>query len=136
MDWNIIASICAIIGVFFLVYQFFYLPQKESKNEKEALLAHFYSTRAILDKLILEIETFVKDNNCLNREFANEATFKGQINHLIDIRNESLSDELFDKIREMPLTKEMISLMVKGLNEQTHSFHKASAYFRGRFVHQ
>lgn len=133
MDWNIIGGICAIIGVLFLLYQFIYLPREESKNEKQALLAHFTSTKIVLDKLIDDIDEFAQANNYYYHNFNNASTFRKQLDHLISIRKEGLSDELYKKIANEPLTKEMISLMIKGLDEQVKSFHQVSAYFRSTF---
>jgi hypothetical protein len=41
MSWEVISGICAVIGVIFGVYQFYYLPKAEIKELRMHLLLQF-----------------------------------------------------------------------------------------------
>ncbi|MBY0377311.1 MAG: hypothetical protein K2Q33_01945 [Gammaproteobacteria bacterium] len=129
MDLNVIGVICAIIGVLYLIYQFNILPSKETNDMRIVLLAQFASAQTMVDKLITDIETFAIENDCLESIFTQNASFRGQIQHLKEIKSESLSDGLMDKLKTMPLNKELYGAMMASLNEQIKSFHTANAYF-------
>jgi hypothetical protein len=129
MDLNIIGTICAIVGVLYLFYQFNILPPKETNDMRAVLLAQFISAQIMLDKLINGIEEYAIQNDCLESDFAPNASFGGQIAHLREIRSESLSTELYNRLKGMSLNKEIYGAMMASLNEQILSFQKASAYF-------
>jgi len=129
MVLNVIGVIYAVIGVLYLFYQFNILPSKETKDMRIVLLAQFASAQTMVDKLINDMEAFAVQNDCLESLFTQNASFQGQIQHLKEIKSESLSDGLLDKLKTMPLNKELYGAMMASLNEQIKSFHAANAYF-------
>lgn len=126
---DIIGALCSIIGVAFLIYQFSILPRKETANMRIVLLSQFKSAQSMVDKLINDVEEYAFNNNSLDKEFTPYVSFRLQIKHLIEIREQSLSEELYSTLKVIPLNKELYDAMIASLQEQILSFHKASAHF-------
>ena len=56
-----IGVICAIIGVGYLIYQFHFLPSQEIKEYRMTLVAQFYTSQKVIDKLIENITDYLSN---------------------------------------------------------------------------
>ncbi|RBQ06822.1 hypothetical protein [Pedobacter miscanthi] len=135
MNWEIISGICAIVGVGYLIYQFTFLPKKESDESKLALAAKIGTSQQLIRNLIAELKAYA----LLHGEselFSDRLTVGGYIRYLGDMERIELSDDMYRKLKEIDLSKDMIVSMSDSLSQQILSFNKSMAYFKTSFKYK
>ncbi|HET9055786.1 MAG TPA: hypothetical protein VFN30_02950 [Chitinophagaceae bacterium] len=90
----------------------------EPKEEKEHLLAQFLATQKISNQTKKNLIEFATANNAFDKELFPEVTYQSYITKMETSYNENLSDELFEKLKKMKLSKSNILSMTKSLERQ------------------
>lgn len=132
MNWELIGGICAIIGVIYLCYQFHYLPEQETKEFRNNMLAQFRTSQILITQLINDLEHYTLENDG-NIIFSDNMSIKGYIRYLKDMQQAELTEDMYARLRDEPLTKQNIITMADSLKAQIHSFNKSKAYFQSNF---
>lgn len=129
--WTILGTICSIIGVFYLIYQFGYLPKKEDNNAKLNLLVFYRTNQRLIDDLIFELNLYSKSNR--GTLFSRNLTFEGYIKYLEDMKATELNEDLYAKIKNENLSTEQCAIMLDSLQKQKHSFNESMMYLKTNF---
>lgn len=87
-------------------------------EEKENLLALFKSTQKLSLKLRNEIIQYATENNKMDSYMFEGISFSKYISMMEVSYNENLSDQLYQKIKNMELSKSNIASMTESLEKQ------------------
>jgi len=136
MNWEIIGGICAIIGVFFLIYQYALLPINEISDNKKVLIALFDTSRNLIDGLISDLDQYSLNCDAEKTMYNANFSIKGYRNYLIDLRDRDLNENLRETLMKGQLTKELITEMKSSLHRQIHSFNQSQSYLDSKFKYK
>jgi hypothetical protein len=103
-----------IIGFITLYYSFFRKP----KEELEHLKTQFKSTQNLSKKLQIELACFIESNSCGDEIMFNGVTYTQYLTQLKLGFEEYLSDNLYSKLENHSLSKQIINSMIKSLENQ------------------
>ena len=111
----------ALIGIFGLIvaiitlwYSFFRKP----KEELQHLKAQFKATQSISKELQSEIENYISKTGRGDELMFSNISYSSYLNTLKESYKENLSDELYNKLERLNLSKSIINSMIKSLDGQ------------------
>ncbi len=131
---EIIGVICGIIGVGYLIYQFHFLPSQEIKEYQITLLANFYTSQKVIDKLIDNIKVYISQNG--DEMYNSEMTLSNYVLYLEDMRQNELSENTAVSLGSPDLPKPALVEMLDSIKRQIHSLNQSQAYFDSRFKYK
>lgn len=113
-----------IFGLIIAIATFWYSFKRKPKEELQFLKLQFRSTQKLLKDLQIELEDFINKNLCSELEMFPNISFSCYLSEMKSSSKENLSEELYDKIDEMELTKPIIKSMTKSLENQFNELQK------------
>lgn len=120
---EIAIGILGFIIVIIAVEYFFFYKRKEQKEEKEEeyidpLEVRFKATQKLSEEVQLEIENYILKANAADKLLFKDMTFSNYLAHLKETHNENLSDSLYERLRNLELTKSNSVFLIKSLEFQ------------------
>jgi hypothetical protein len=120
---EIAIGILGFIIIMIAVEYFFFYKRKEEKEEKEEeyidpLEVRFKATQKLSEEVQLEIENYILKANASDKLLFKDMTFSNYLAHLKETHNENLSDSLYERLRNLELTKSNSVFLIKSLEFQ------------------
>ena len=120
---EIAIGVLGFIIVIITVEYFFFYKRKEQKEEKEEeyidpLEVRFKATQKLSKEVQLDIENYILKANASDKLLFKDMTFSNYLAHLKETHNENLSDNLYERLRNLELTKSNSVFLIKSLEFQ------------------
>ena len=124
---EITLGILGFIIVMIAVEYFFFYKRKEQREEKEEeneeeyidpLEVRFKATQKLSKEVQLDIENYILKANAADKLLFKDLTFSSYLAHLKETHRENLSDSLYERLRNLELTKSNSVFLIKSLEFQ------------------
>jgi hypothetical protein len=99
---------------------FFFSKHKEEKEEEQIdpLEAKFKATQKLSEEVQLDIENYILKADASDQLLFKDMTFSEYLAHLKETHRENLSDNLYERLRNLELTKSNSVFIIKSLEFQ------------------
>lgn len=107
-----------IFGLIIAIVTFWYSFFRRPKEELQHLKIQFKATQSISTELQSEIEKYINSTGHGDEIMFSNISYSSYLNTLKETYKENLSDELYNKLERLDLTKSVINSMIKSLESQ------------------
>ncbi|WP_046758319.1 hypothetical protein [Kordia jejudonensis] len=119
---GILGFITIIIAIICFKYSFFSKPKEEEivevAEETDPLETQFKATQKLSEEVQLDIENYIVKANAANKLLFKDMTFSNYLAHMKETHDENLSDSLYERLRNLELTKSNTVFLIKSLEFQ------------------
>ncbi len=110
--------IIGILGLIIAVLTFWYSFYKKPKEELLHLKAQFKATQKLSENLQVELENYIAKTNSADQPIFPNISFGSYLNEMKESYKENLSDELYNKLDNLNLSKSINQSMIESLETQ------------------
>lgn len=111
-----------IIAIIAIEYFFFSKnkneKQEEVKEEIDPIEVRFKATQKLSKEVQLDIENYILKADAADKMLFKDMTFSNYLAHMEETHNENLSDSLYERLRNLELTKSNSAFIIKSLEFQ------------------
>lgn len=129
VNWGILSGVVQAITLFYLYYQFHYLPKKARKEALSHIRTLFLLSRNKIESLLNSLTDYYVKNDCANEEFTQGTTFISQALQLRHLILADLNDDVLEGALSVATTDPIIATVVDSINKQIFETTKLEAYF-------
>ncbi len=133
INWDAVSGISSVITLFYLYFQFHYLPKKARKEALFHLQVLFGLSKAKVQSLLDAMTFYYVNNKCENDEFLPGVTFKSQALELHHLIINDLNDEKLEGMIKVATSDVLIATAADGINKQVYEITKLEGYFNAAY---
>ena len=115
---EIFGIVLAVIGVVIAIIALKKDHYSKPKEELSHLILQFEMTKTLSEKVQQEVHTYIENNSASEQFLFPGITFKKYLSMMKDNYNQSLTSEMSNNLKNLPLTKPNIESMTKSLETQ------------------
>ncbi|MFT7901307.1 hypothetical protein VBY74_15140 [Tenacibaculum ascidiaceicola] len=123
-------NIIGVIGVLIAMLTFWYSFYRKPNDELEHLKAQYKSTQQLSKELQVELENYIKKTNSWDTPLFPNISYGSYLIEMKESYKENLSDDLYNKLDTMNLTKPIIKSMVNSLETQFNALQQIQIVLR------
>ena len=125
-------KIIGIIGLMIAILTFWFSFCRKPKEELEHLKVLFKSTQKISQDLQIELDNYINETESWDLDMFPNISFSSYLTEMKNSYKENLSDELYNKLNTLELTKPIIVSMTKSLENQFNTLQHIQIELRMR----
>ena len=121
-----------IIGLVIAIITFWYSFYRKPKEELEHLKIQFKSTQKLSKELQGELENYITRTDSWDLQMFPNISFRSYLTEMKESYKKNLSDELYNTLDSMNLTKPIIQSMTKSIETQFDALNQIQIELRIR----
>ncbi|SHG83138.1 hypothetical protein [Flagellimonas flava] len=121
-----------ILGLVIAILTFWYSFYRKPKEELNHLKVQFKATQKLSKDLQVELERYITETNSWDHQMFTNISFGSYLTEMKESYKQNLSDELYDKLDNLDLTKSTILSMTKSIETQFNALQQIQIEIRMR----